>query len=76
MTGTGNTALLEAPAVSFPPDFEVYDVKTSDIKDGKSFEYPFIPRSYGDFTIGPVEYSYYDIDGKKYVTVSSGPLAL
>ena len=76
VTGTGNTALLEAPAVSFPPDFEVYDVKTSDIKDGKSFEYPFIPRSYGDFTIGPVEYSYYDIDGKKYVTVSSGPLAL
>ena len=76
VTGTGNTALLEAPAVSFPPDFEVYDVKTSDIKDGKSFEYPFIPRSYGDFTIGPVEYSYHDIDGKKYVTVSSGPLAL
>lgn len=76
VTGTGNTALLEAPTVNFPPDFEVYDVKTSDTKDGKSFEYPFIPRSYGDFTIGPVEYSYYDIDGKKYVTVSSGPLAL
>lgn len=28
VSGKGNVALLEAPKVSFPPDFEVYDVKT------------------------------------------------
>ena len=74
VTGKGNVALLEAPRVSFPPDFEVYDVKTSDVQGGKQFEYPFIPRSHGDFTIGPVEYSYYDISTGKYVTLKTQAL--
>lgn len=76
VSGKGNVSLLEAPIVSFPPDFEVYDVKTADVPGGKVFEYPFIPRSYGDFVIGPVEYSYYDINTRKYVTLSSGELPL
>lgn len=74
--GRGNVTLLEAPVVNFPPDFEVYDVKTADIPGGKVFEYPFIPRSHGEFVIGPVEYSYYDINSRKYVTLSSGELPL
>ncbi len=74
VTGKGNVALLEAPKVSFPPDFEVYDVKTSDVQGGKQFEYPFIPRSHGDFTIGPVEYSYYDMSSGKYVTLRTQAL--
>jgi len=76
VTGKGNIALLEAPKISFPPDFEVYDVKTTDIQGGKQFEYPFIPRSHGSFEIGPVEYSYYDIQAGKYKTLSSGTLNL
>lgn len=76
VTGKGNTTLLEAPKVDFPPDFEVYDVKTTDVAGGKSFEYPFIPRSHGDFTIDPVEYSYFDINTKKYVTLKSQPLEI
>ena len=71
VTGTGNTSLLEAPKVSVPPDFEVYDIKTSDISGDKVFEYPFIPRSHGDFTVGPVEYSYFDLASRKYVTLHS-----
>lgn len=71
VTGKGNVALLEAPKVNFPPDFEVYDVKTSDVQGGKQFEYPFIPRSHGDFTIAPVEYSYYDMASGKYVTLKT-----
>ena len=74
VTGTGNTSLLEAPKISFPPDFEVYDTKTSDVPGGKVFEYPFIPRSHGEFTLGPVEYSYFDISSRKYVTLTSQPL--
>ena len=76
VTGTGNTSLLEAPKVSFPPDFEVYDVKTSDMSGGKVFEYPFIPRSHGDFTIGPVEYSYFDLASRKYVTLRSQAMSI
>jgi len=76
ISGTGNLALLSAPKLSFPPDFEVYDVKSSDAGRSRVFEYPFIPRSHGDFEIGPIEYSYYDISSGRYVTLSSGPLHL
>ena len=76
VSGTGNVSLLEAPKLSFPPDFEVYDVKTSGGKGSKTFEYPFIPRSHGDFVIGPVEYSYYDIAEGRYVTLVSAPMPL
>lgn len=74
--GSGNTSLIEAPKVNFPPDFEAYDVRTSDIEGGKQFEYPFIPRSHGDFVIEPVEYSYLDISTRKYVSLRSNALDL
>lgn len=76
VTGKGNVALLEAPKINFPPDFEVYDVKTSDTASGKVFEFPFIPRSHGKFELGPIEYSYYDVNKGKYVTLVSGALPL
>ena len=80
LSGTGNISLLEAPKVVLPPDMELYDTKMSEKIDksgcngSKTYEYPFIPRSYGDFTIEPVRYSYYDIDAGKYVTLESEPL--
>ena len=76
VSGSGNIALLEAPKVVFPPDFEVYDVKTTEKGGVKTFEYPFIPRSHGSFTIGPVEYSYYDIAQGRYVTLRSAEMPL
>ncbi len=80
--GKGNVSLLEAPKVSFPPDMEVYDTKVSDNLDkgvggtsgSKIFEYPFIPRSHGDFEIPPVRYTYYDVNAGKYVTLSTPPI--
>ena len=82
VSGKGNVSLLEAPKVSFPPDMEVYDTKiTSNIAPGgmsgtRKYEYPFIPRSYGDFVIEPIKYSYYDVNQKKYVTLETQPLDL
>ena len=82
VTGRGNVALLEAPKVSFPPDMEVYDTKvTSNIAPGgmsgtRKYEYPFIPRSHGDFVIEPIKYSYYDVNQKKYVTLETQPITL
>ena len=84
VSGRGNLSLLEAPELKFPPDFEVYDVKSTTNADkstggttgSRVFEYPFIPRSHGDFTIGPVMYSYYDVNAGKYVTISSDALEL
>lgn len=80
ISGRGNISMLEAPHINFPPDFEVYDIKTTeDISaDGtsgsKTFEFPFIPRSYGDFNVEAINYSYYDISKGSYATLSSGPL--
>lgn len=82
VSGKGNVALLEAPKVSLPPDMEVYDTKvTSNIAPGgmsgtRKYEYPFIPRSHGDFVIEPIKYSYYDVNQKKYVTLETQPIAL
>lgn len=84
VSGRGNISLIEAPKVNFPPDFEAYDVKATENTDkgngktsgSKSFEYPFIPRSYGEFTIDPVNYTYYDVDSHKYVTLTTEPMTL
>ena len=58
---------------------EVYDIKVTERTDKKSggtsgskiYEFPFIPRSYGDFVLDPIQYSYYDINTGKYVVLST-----
>ena len=80
VSGKGNISLLETPKVSFPPDMEVYDTKISDridksgLSGSKTYEFPFIPRSYGDFVIEPVKYSYYDVNSHRYVTLETRPI--
>ncbi|MBO5419783.1 MAG: BatD family protein [Bacteroidales bacterium] len=82
VSGRGNVSLLEAPKVQFPLDMEVYDTKTSEkidkngLSGTKYYEFPFIPRSHGDFIIEPVKYSYYDVNTKSYVTLSTSPIPL
>ncbi|MBO6069240.1 MAG: BatD family protein [Bacteroidales bacterium] len=82
ISGNGNISMLGAPKVAFPPDFEVYDVKSTEniSNDGasgsKTFEYPFIPRSYGNYEIGPINYSYYDVSLGRYVTISAPVMSL
>ncbi len=80
VTGKGNVSLVEAPKLEFPPDFEVYDVKATSATDkggtsgSKTFEYPFIPRSPGEFTLAPVRFSYYDVKNRRYATASTDSL--
>ncbi len=80
VSGRGNVALLEEPKVNFPPDMEVYDTKISEKIDrggmsgSKLYEFPFIPRSHGDFVIEPIKYAYYDVNRNKYVTLETPPL--
>ncbi|MDR2362524.1 MAG: BatD family protein [Prevotellaceae bacterium] len=84
ISGEGNIKLVEAPKIAMPPDFETYDTRTTDnsktstggISGTKQFEIPFIPRSAGTFTIPPVEFSYFDIAKKQYVTLASKPLEI
>ena len=80
ISGKGNVSLLGEPKISFPPDMETYDTKVSEkvekggLAGSKYFEYPFIPRSHGDFVLEPIQYTYYDINSGKYVTLQTQPL--
>lgn len=82
ISGKGNVSLVTAPKIQFPLDSEVYDTKTSDKTDAgtggtsgsKQFEYPFIPRSHGYFEIPPVEFTYFDVSKRAYVTLKSRAL--
>lgn len=79
VTGQGNIQLIDKMNVTFPPDFDTYDPKvTSDIKTTSSgisgsqtFEYLLIPRKPGKFSIKPIAFSYFDLNKKKYVTLTS-----
>jgi hypothetical protein len=74
ITGSGNLKVAATPALKLSPDIEAFDPKvTDDVKNGlngtsgqKSFEFLLIPRHYGDFTIPPVTYSYFNVFTGRY----------
>ena len=84
VSGSGNLELLNLPAPAFPPDFEVYDPKvTSNVEANgqgmsgtRKAEYLVIPRRAGDFSIPPVEFSYFDPAKQQYVTLKSSPMSI
>lgn len=82
ISGQGNIIQCEAPKISFPHDFEVYDPKVSEdlnadkTSGSKTFEYPFIPRSDGNFEIPAVEFSFMNPATGRYETVSTDPISL
>lgn len=84
ISGNGNLDLLSAPKISFPPDFESYDPKvvgnikyqSSGALGSKTFEYPLIPRSAGDFTIPEVELSYFNLQKRAYSTLHTSAISV
>ena len=76
VTGNGNIKLINPPKISFPADFEVYDPKTNSnfsaseqgLNGNITFEYLFLPRFAGTYTIPAVNFVYFDTDSKRYVT--------
>lgn len=79
VSGTGNIKMLDVPKVTLPADLETFDPKASEkiskkgnvISGSKSYEYLIIPRRGGQFKIPPVEFSYFDLNRKEYVTQQS-----
>ena len=84
LSGSGSLNLSEAPKITFPADFEVYDPKVSeDIKNtatgssgSKTWEYVIIPRNAGKFEIPAVEYSTFKPETGKYSTLTSQAISL
>lgn len=84
ISGTGNLPLIQAPKVEMPSSFEQYNMKTTEsltnnsggISGYRQFEYPYIPRAEGGYTIQPVEFSYFDPDLARYVVLSTLPATI
>ncbi len=84
IAGEGNLMLLEKPTIVFPNAFEVYDPQVTDkykitstgVTGSKLFEYLIIPRSGGNYTIGPIKFSYFDPKQKKYIELNSDTIKL
>lgn len=81
ITGTGNVKILEAPKLNLPTDFEQYDPKVKeDIERGgasisgtKTFEWLIVPRYPGEKQIPALEFSYFDVAQRRYVTLKTNP---
>ena len=84
VSGSGNIELLQMPEPVFPPDFEVYDPKITTSTDvnsqgmtgTKKAEYLAIPRRAGNFSVAPVEFSYFNPSTESYQTLLSEPYEL
>ncbi|MCZ7555198.1 MAG: BatD family protein [Bacteroidia bacterium] len=84
LKGKGNLRLLDAPVLEFPSGIDHYDPTiTEDVKlsegsmtGSKTFEYLLVPRFPGKSTIPPVEFSYFDLDKKRYATLRSDAFSL
>ncbi len=78
ISGTGNISLLEMPKINLPAGFEQYEPKVNEqvnrignISGNKTAEYLIVPRDAGKKEIPPLKFSYFDINKKSYVTLST-----
>jgi len=76
ITGRGNIKLISAPTLELPDGFEVYEPKVSEGTNSKSFDYLVIPRQEGEYELKNLEFSYFNLDTKKYVSLPSPDLKI
>jgi hypothetical protein len=79
INGTGNLKLIEAPKMNLPNGLDSYDPLVTDTITGRSttisgskvINYPIAPNIPGDYTIPAIQFSYYDAQAGKYVTLET-----
>ncbi len=80
--GTGNFQAIERPNIKLPPEFEIYDTETKvqqharrgeriPLRKEKRFNTLVIPRKAGLYTIPSIEWSFFDVEEKKYKTINT-----
>lgn len=82
--GRGNLRLLKAPQLSFPKSFESYAPKmvnesktsTQGTTGAIHFDYTFVPRHEGKFTLPAAEFIYFDTEAENYKTLRTMPQTL
>ncbi len=84
LEGKGNFKLLTPPNLSLPSNIETYDPKIidntrntgSNIEGNITYEYVLIPQTPGEYKIPRLEFTYFDLASKQYVTQSTEELTL
>src|SRR5574344_1913379 len=79
VSGRGKLKVIKPPPANFPKDFETYDAKGNDVTtltkngvEGKMvYDFLFVPRHQGKYTIPSVEYTYYDTGTDSYHTIKT-----
>jgi len=79
ISGTGNMKLIRNPEVEFPDNFEQYDpvvdnalnVTSNGLNGIRKISYMVIPRYEGNYTIPPVEFTYFDLGSNSYKTLTT-----
>jgi len=81
VSGSGNIKLLKTLTTAFPENIEKYDPKITDtlsennngVSGSRLYNYLLIPRRSGNYTIPPLEFSYFNPSTRKYVVQSTQP---
>lgn len=81
VSGNGNLKLLKQPEVKFPKDFDKYSPKSTDktkltgngLEGSMIYDFLFVPRHQGEYTIPAVEFTYYDTTTSSYKTIKTQP---
>jgi hypothetical protein len=79
INGSGNLTLIKAPKLELPQDFESYEPKTTEhtsasdngLNGSITFEYLFIPRFAGNFTIPPIDFVFFNPSSRQFETRST-----
>lgn len=78
ISGVGNLKLITPPKINFPKSFETYEPRITDNSKADDagctgnvvFEYRFVPREVGNFTIPETPFVYFDPADKTYHTIA------
>jgi hypothetical protein len=84
VNGSGNIKLLKVPEIQLPGGLEKYEPKSIDnvnssggtISGQKIVDYLLVPRSAGEKEIPPIEFTYFNPQSRKYVTLKSQPIKI
>jgi hypothetical protein len=79
ISGRGNLKLLEPLKIKAPSDIEMYDAKSTDkisttssgLSGKRSFDYLFIPRNAGKYTLESSSFTFFDPEKRTYVTLKT-----
>lgn len=82
ISGEGNLQQMKVPVVTWPKGIEGFDATEKEEVDkavfpahiNKTITYPYVASKSGNYTIPPVEFTYFNASKSKYVTTLSAPL--